>query len=254
MAGSNYAGEDRPFIAHLLELRNRLLWCVAAVVGLFLALFPFADWLFTYIAGPLKAALPEGSTIVAISPTAPFLVPMKLAFVSALFLAVPIILYQVWAFIAPGLYRHERRMVWPLLVSSTVLFYVGAAFAYFVVFPLVFHFLMSVAPEGVQPMTDMGEYLDFITAMFLAFGAAFEIPVATILLVQTGMVTRQQLREARPYVIVGAFVVGAIFTPPDVLSQFLLAVPVWLLYELGIVFSVWMVPSRSDAETDGEGT
>ncbi len=244
MADDTQLGEERPFIAHLIELRNRLLWCVAAVIGLFLALFPFADRLFTYVSGPLQAALPKGSTIVAISPTAPFLVPMKLALLAALFLAVPFILYQLWAFVAPGLYRHERRMIWPLLVSSSVLFYLGAAFAYFVVFPFVFHFLIGSAPAGVLPMTDMGEYLDFVTAMFLAFGAAFEIPVATILLVQTGMVTRQQLREARPYVVVGAFVIGAIFTPPDVLSQFMLAIPVWLLYELGIVFSIWMVPRR----------
>lgn len=242
--------QERPFIAHLLELRNRLLRCVLAIVVVFFIAFPFADHLYMWLSGPLRAVLPEGASMIAIKPIAPFMIPLKLAFLTALAVTVPYLLYQVWAFVAPGLYRHERRLVWPLMVSSSLLFYLGAAFAYFVVFPVVFRFLIGSAPDGVMPMTDIGEYLDFVTTMFFAFGAAFEVPVAIILLVYTGVVSTDDLRGARPYVIVGAFVLGAIFTPPDVISQFLLAGPMWILYELGIVLAGWFVrPQDDEAQT-----
>lgn len=249
MAASNPLDQDRPFIAHLLELRNRLLRSVIVVVVLFFAIFPFADTLYTLLSGPLRAVLPAGASMIAIKPIAPFMIPLKLAFLTSVAISIPYLLYQVWAFVAPGLYRHERRLVWPLMLSSSVLFYLGAAFAYFVVFPVVFRFMTGAAPDGVLPMTDIGEYLDFVMTMFFAFGAAFEVPVAIVLLAYTGVATPDDLRRARAYVIVGAFVVGAIFTPPDVISQFLLAVPVWLLYEAGIVFAVWFArPKQADDE------
>lgn len=188
--------------------------------------------------------------MIAIKPIAPFMIPLKLAFLTSLAVTIPYLLYQIWAFVAPGLYRHERRLVWPLMASSSLLFYLGAAFAYFVVFPVVFRFLIGAAPDGVLPMTDIGEYLDFVTTMFFAFGAAFEVPVAIILLVYTGAVSTDDLRGARPYVIVGAFVLGAIFTPPDVISQFLLAGPMWILYELGIVLAGWFVRSKEEVEQE----
>ena len=179
--------------------------------------------------------------MIAIEVASPFLIPFKLTLFLALFIAIPFVLYQLWSFVAPGLYRHERRLVLPLLVSSTVLFYTGAAFAYFVVFPLVFAFFTSTAPEGVSVMTDISRYLDFVLTLFFAFGAAFEVPVVTVLLVWTGMVTQDDLREKRPYIIVGAFVIGMLLTPPDVISQTLLAVPIWLLFELGVYFSGWFI-------------
>lgn len=253
MAASNPLDQDRPFIAHLLELRNRLLRCVIVVVALFFAIFPFADTLYTLLSGPLRAVLPAGASMIAIKPIAPFMIPLKLAFLTSVAVSIPYLLYQVWAFVAPGLYRHERRLVWPLMLSSSLLFYLGAAFAYFVVFPVVFRFMTGAAPDGVLPMTDIGEYLDFVMTMFFAFGAAFEVPVAIVLLAYTGVATPGDLRRARPYVIVGAFVVGAIFTPPDVISQFLLAVPVWLLYEAGILFAVWFArPKQADDEPADE--
>lgn len=250
MSAPDSIDQDRPFIAHLLELRNRLLRSVLVVIVVFFAVFPFADNLYSWLAGPLRAVLPAGATMIAIKPIAPFMIPLKLAFFTAVALSVPYLLYQVWAFVAPGLYRHERRLVWPLMLSSSLLFYLGAAFAYFLVFPVVFRFLIGTTPDGVMPMTDIGEYLDFVTTMFFAFGAAFEVPVAIILLVYSGVVTATNLREARPYVVVGAFVIGAIFTPPDVISQFMLAIPVWLLYELGIMLSGWFVRSRQNETSD----
>lgn len=240
--------EERPFIAHLLELRNRLLRCVVAILIAFFAAVPFADRLYLWLSGPLRSVLPDGASMIAIKPIAPFMIPLKLAFLTALALTVPYILYQVWAFVAPGLYRHERRLVWPLMVSSSLLFYLGAAFAYFAVFPVVFRFLTASAPSGVLPMTDIGEYLDFVMTMFFAFGAAFEVPVAIVLLAYTGAVTADGLRQARPYVIVAAFVLGAIFTPPDVISQFMLAVPMWLLYEIGILLANWFARAGAAAQ------
>lgn len=228
-------------MSHLMELRDRVLRIVLAVLVAFLLLMPFANQLFSLLAGPLTAHLPEGSSMIAIEVASPFLIPFKLALVMAIFLAMPFILYQVWGFVAPGLYRHERSKVMPLLVSSTLLFYAGGAFAYFVVFPLVFAFLTGTAPEGVSVMTDIGKYLDFVLTLFFAFGVAFEVPIATILLVWSGTVTPATLRKQRPYVIVGAFVIGMLLTPPDVISQTLLALPMWLLYEVGIIMSRYFV-------------
>jgi sec-independent protein translocase protein TatC len=237
---------EQPFITHLIELRDRLLRIVLVVMVLFLLLVPFSDELFILLSGPLTAMLPEGSSMIAIEVASPFLIPFKLTLVLALFLAMPYVLYQMWAFIAPGLYQHERRLVMPLMVSSTFLFYAGAAFAYFVVFPLVFAFFTGTAPEGVSVMTDISRYLDFVLTLFFAFGVAFEVPIVTIVLVWTGMTTQDSLRKKRPYIIVGAFVVGMLLTPPDIISQTLLAVPVWLLFELGVFFSGWFVPEKPE--------
>ncbi len=249
----NASSEDdveQPLIYHLIELRDRLLRVVLVVAVLFLVLMPFSNYLFTALSGPLTAHLPEGNSMIAIEVASPFLIPFKLTLVLALFLAMPMVLYQMWAFIAPGLYKHERRLVSPLLVSSTLLFYAGAAFAYFVVFPLVFAFFTATAPEGVSVMTDISRYLDFVLTLFFAFGAAFEVPIVVVILVWTGVATQQGLREKRPYVIVGAFVVGMILTPPDVISQTLLAVPVWLLFELGIYFSGRFVNQKQQGADD----
>ena len=225
---------QQPFLAHLMELRDRLLNIVKIVVLVFLCLSPFANDLYTALAKPLIASLPAGSTMIATEVASPFLTPFKFAFFFAVFVAMPYILYQVWAFIAPGLYATERKIVFPLLLSSSILFYFGMSFAYFIVFPLAFGFLMGTAPEGVTVMTDISHYLNFVLKMFFAFGLAFEVPVATFLLVRAGVATVESLAEKRRYVIVGAFIFGAIFTPPDVISQTLLAVPMWLLFELGL--------------------
>jgi sec-independent protein translocase protein TatC len=242
---------EQPFIHHLVELRDRLLRAVVAVAAVFLVLVPFSNTLFTALSGPLMAHMPEDSSMIAIEVASPFLIPFKLTLFLAIFIAIPFVLYQLWSFVAPGLYQHERRLVLPLLVSSTLLFYAGAAFAYFVVFPLVFAFFTSTAPEGVSVMTDISRYLDFVLTLFFAFGAAFEVPVVTVLLVWTGVVTQDGLREKRPYIIVGAFVIGMLLTPPDVISQTLLAVPVWLLFELGVYFSGWFARQAERSDTDG---
>lgn len=244
---------EQPFVSHLVELRDRLLRMVLVIAVVFLVLMPFSNTLFSVLSGPLSAHLPAGSSMIAIEVASPFLIPFKLTLVLAIFLSMPYVLYQLWAFVAPGLYRHERRLVLPLLASSTVLFYAGAVFAYFVVFPLVFAFFTSTAPEGVSVMTDISRYLDFVLTLFFAFGAAFEVPVFTVLLVWTGMVTQEDLRQKRPYIIVAAFVIGMLLTPPDVISQTLLAVPVWLLFELGVLMSGWFVARRGDAGDGGEG-
>lgn len=230
---------EQTFISHLLELRDRLLRMVAAVVVAFivLAIYPGANTLYTLLAKPLLASLPRGGQMIATEVTTPFFVPMKVTALAAFLIALPYILYQIWAFVAPGLYAHEKRFALPLIVSSTLLFFVGMAFAYFLVFPVVFGFITHVAPEGVAVMTDIGKYLDFVITLFIAFGITFEVPVAVVLLVKVGLVSVEKLREIRPYIIVGAFVVGAIFTPPDVVSQFMLAVPLWLLYEVGILLA-----------------
>jgi sec-independent protein translocase protein TatC len=226
-----------PFMSHLVELRDRLLRMVLAVLVLLLALFPFANDIYTFVADPLMAVLPENTSMIATQVASPFLTPFKLSLVTAIFVAMPYLLYQFWAFLAPGLYKNEKRIALPILISSILLFYLGAAFAYFVVFPLVFAFLTGVAPEGVAVMTDISHYLDFVLTLFFAFGLSFEVPIATILLVLTGVTTPQQLANKRPYVIVSAFVVGMLLTPPDVISQTLLAVPVWLLFEIGVLFA-----------------
>jgi len=220
--------------SHLLELRNRLLYSVIGVLVFFIPAAIFSQDLYSLIAAPLMSVLPEGTTMIATEVASPFLTPLKLAFVVAIVFAIPVLLYQLWAFIAPGLYKHEQKMVFPLLFSSTFLFYCGMAFAYFVVFPLVFDFFTSVAPAGVQIMTDINSYLDFIFSMFLAFGIAFEVPVAVVLLVRGGIVDADKLAEKRPYVVLWAFVVAMLLTPPDVISQTLLAIPMLILFELGL--------------------
>lgn len=245
---------EQPLIYHLIELRDRLLRVVLVVGVVFLALFPFSNKLFSWLSGPLMAHMPEGSSMIAIEVASPFLIPFKLTLFLALFLSIPYVLYQLWSFVAPGLYKHERRLVYPLLVSSTVLFYAGAAFAYFVVFPLVFAFFTGTAPDGVSVMTDISRYLDFVLTLFFAFGMAFEVPVFTVLLVWTGMATQDGLRQKRPYIIVGAFVVGMLLTPPDIISQTLLAVPVWILFELGVYFSGWFIKEKESMPGDGSAT
>lgn len=229
------------FIAHLIELRTRLLHSFVALLVVFVCLFPWASDLYALLAQPLLAKLPKGGQMIATDVTTPFFVPLKVALMTSLLIALPYILYQIWRFVAPGLYAHERRLVWPLIAASTVLFYCGMAFAYFAVFPVVFGFITSSAPQGVAVMTDIDKYLSFVLTMFVAFGVTFQVPVAVVILVRMKMVTTAKLREIRPYVIVGAFVVGALFTPPDVVSQFMLAVPLWLLYEAGIVVAGWAV-------------
>lgn len=250
---SNETGaQEQPLVSHLIELRDRVLRMVLVVLAVFLVLFPFANDLYTAISGPLREALPTGSTMISTKPIDPFLIPFKLSLQLAVFSAMPFILYQFWAFVAPGLYRHEKRLVIPLLVSSTLLFYLGMAFAYFVVFPLVFTFLAGTAPEGVEVATDMGSYLDFVMTLFFAFGVAFEVPIATIILVWMGITSPEKLRQKRPYVIVGAFVVGMFLTPPDIISQTLLALPMWVLFELGVIFSKGFVRKEEASESDEE--
>ncbi len=238
------------FIAHLVELRTRLLNSVVAVLLVFICLFPWASDLYTLLARPLLARLPKGGQMIATDVTTPFFVPLKVALMTAFLIALPYILYQIWRFVAPGLYEHEKRLVWPLIIASSILFFCGMAFAYFVVFPVVFGFITSSAPQGVAVMTDIDKYLSFVLTMFMAFGITFQVPVAIVLLVRMGFVTIDKLREIRPYMVVGAFVVGAIFTPPDVVSQSMLAIPLWLLYEAGIVVANWVKPTEKTAEQD----
>jgi sec-independent protein translocase protein TatC len=223
-------------LSHLVELRTRLLKISAAIVVVFIALLPFSKKIFFLVSEPLRDVLP-GKEMIATGVASPLLTPFKLTFFAALFVAMPIVLYQVWAFVAPGLYRKEKRFAIPLLASSILLFYLGIAFAYFVVFPLMFGFFTSIAPEGVEVQTDIAQFLDFVTTIVFAFGLAFEVPIATVLIVWTGLVPLEKLSRARPYVFLGAFVVGMFLTPPDVFSQTLLAVPVYVLYELGIVMA-----------------
>ena len=226
---------EQPLIAHLAELRNRLLRCLACVFVVFVGLSFFANDIYSLVAGPLMAQLPEQSSMIATEVAAPFLAPFKLTFFVAVFIATPYLLYQAWAFVAPGLYQNERRLVLPLMSSSVLLFYLGCAFAFLVVFPLLFAFLTSTAPVGVTVMTDISNYLNFILKMFFAFGIAFEVPIAIILFVWTGLASVESLAKKRPYIIVGAFTAGMLLTPPDIISQVLLAVPVWLLFELGLI-------------------
>lgn len=235
-------------LSHLVELRTRLLKIVVAVLVVFICLVPFADRLFTLAADPLMARLPEGTSMIATQVASPFLTPFKLSLAAAVFLAMPYLLWQIWSFVAPGLYKHERRLVMPLMASSVLLFYSGVAFAYFVVFPLMFAFFTAVAPSGVTVMTDIAAYLDFVLALFFAFGFAFEVPVATVLAVWAGFTTPAKLAQKRPYVLIGAFVLGMLLTPPDVISQTLLAVPVYLLFEAGIIMARIMVPGHKEVE------
>lgn len=225
------------FISHLIELRDRLLRIVIGFIVVFIAFFPFANKIYALLAQPLLSKLPAGGQMIATAVTTPFFVPMKVAMMAAFIVSLPHTLYQVWAFVAPGLYAHEKRFMVPMIVASTLLFLAGMAFAYFLVFPVIFGFIVGTAPEGVAVMTDIGNYLDFVMTLFFAFGLAFEVPIAVVMAVRFGWVTREALQEARGYVIVGAFIIGAVFTPPDIISQFMLAVPMWLLYELGIIVS-----------------
>jgi sec-independent protein translocase protein TatC len=226
-----------PLVSHLTELRIRLLRCVAAIFLIFAGLLPLAQKIYTLVSAPLREHLPANATMIAIDVASPFLTPFKLTMIVSLFLAIPFILQQIWGFIAPGLYRHEKRIAIPLLVSSIFLFYAGMAFAYFLVFPLIFGFFASATPDGVSMMTDIASYLDFVMTLFFAFGVAFEIPVAVVLLVWIGVVDVKYLKKIRPYVIIGCFVVGMVLTPPDIFSQTLLAVPMWLLFEVGVLCS-----------------
>ena len=241
--------QEQGFVSHLIELRDRLLRMVIAILILFLALFPFSEEIFSYFAQPLLALMPDGTSMIATGVTTPFLVPFKLVLMLSVLLSLPYTLYQMWSFVAPGLYKHEKRLIAPLVTSSVLLFYCGIAFAYFVVFPLLFGFFIAIAPEGVSVMTDIGQYLDFILAIFFAFGIAFEMPVATFLLVQIGATTVESLSEKRPYVIVGVFVIGMLLTPPDIISQSLLAIPMWLLFEIGL-FAARMVQKNKPDEDD----
>lgn len=250
----NPEDQELSFLEHLVELRSRLLKACAAVLVILILLLPFARRLYALLAEPLTGVLPEGSSMIAIDVASPFLTPFKLALLLALILAIPFVLYQIWAFVAPALYREEKRLARPLLYTSVLLFYAGCAFAYFVVFPLVFGFFTRVAPEGVTVMTDISKYLDFVITLFLAFGITFEVPIATIILVATGMVSIEQLKKARAYVLVGAFAMGMLLTPPDVISQTLLALPMWILFEVGLLMSRILLPHRrkkADAD-DGQ--
>jgi len=242
--------EQETLVSHLIELRSRLLKATASILIVFLALTPFAQEIFTAVAQPLMDQLPEQSTMIATQVAAPFLTPFKTTLFVALFIAMPIVIYQLWSFIAPGLYRKEKRFAVPLMVSSVLLFYLGAAFAYFVVFPLMFGFFTAVAPEGVSVMTDISSYLDFVLVIFFAFGIAFEVPIATVMLVGSGLMTTKNIASKRAYVFLGSFVIGMVLTPPDFISQILLAVPVYLLFEVGIVMSRLVFPEKAAAQAD----
>ncbi len=230
-----------------------MLRMATVILLIFLALAPFADMLFAAIANPLMERLPEGTSMIATQVASPFLTPFKTAMVAAVFVAMPWILYQVWAFVAPGLYQHEKRLAMPLVITSALLFYGGVAFAYYVVFPLMFAFFTAVAPEGVSVMTDINAYLDFVLTLFFAFGLAFEVPIATVLMVWAGFTTPARLASHRAYVLLGAFVFGMLLTPPDVISQTLLAVPVYILYEAGILMAKVMVPGHREVESQENG-
>lgn len=248
MTESDDKNKEQGFISHLLELRDRLLKIIVVILVLFLALFSYSEEIFSYFAQPLISLMPEGTSMIATGVTAPFLVPFKLVLMLSVLLSLPYTLFQVWSFIAPGLYKHEKRLVVPLVASSVLLFYCGIAFAYFAVFPLLFGFFIAVAPEGVSVMTDIGQYLDFVLAIFFAFGLAFEMPVATFLLVQVGAASVESLSQKRPYIIVGVFVIGMVLTPPDIISQTLLAIPMWLLFEIGLIASRFVDKKKDDDE------
>jgi sec-independent protein translocase protein TatC len=252
-AGNKHSKVDEmPLMGHLLELRNRLLKAIILVIVFFAVMFPFSNELYLYLSEPLRSLLPEGSTMIATQVASPFLAPFKLTMVLALFVGMPFILHQAWSFIAPGLYKNEKRLALPLLVSSILLFYAGIAFAYYVVFPLMFGFFTATGPDQVAVMTDISAYLDFVLKIFFAFGIVFEIPIATLLLIWTGATTPDSLAKKRAYVLVSCFVIGMLITPPDVISQTLLAVPMWLLFEVGIIFGRFVKPRTEDenAEVD----
>jgi len=253
-ASADGGGTEQPLITHLLELRSRILRGLAGFFVVFLPLAYFSKDIYALVSAPLVKLLPHGGSMIATEVASPFLTPLKLSAVVALAVAMPWLLYQLWAFVAPGLYKHERRLVVPLLASSTALFYAGVGFAYFLVLPTVFHFFIGIAPEGVAVMTDINKYLDFVLSLFIAFGLVFETPVAIVLLVWTGFVTPATLAKRRDYVFVGVFVVAAVLTPPDVFSQTMLAVPTYLLYELGLLAARWLVPARQPESPPQDAT
>lgn len=246
--------QEMTLVQHLLDLKTSLTRAILAIIVLFIGLFPFANEIYTYIAEPLTRYLPEGSSMIATAVASPFLTPFKLAFILAIYLAMPYLLYQIWRFIAPALYSHEKQLVAPILFFSSFLFYAGGLFAYYVVFPLVFGFLSQSAPEGVTIATDISLYLDFVIKMFFAFGMAFEVPIVTVLLIITGMTSAQKLSHSRPYIVVGAFVIGMLLTPPDIISQTLLAVPMWLLFEIGLLVGAYVVKRRHKNSESNQDT
>tara|TARA_B100001113_G_scaffold153183_1_gene125385 strand:+ start:600 stop:1343 length:744 start_codon:yes stop_codon:yes gene_type:complete len=237
-------------VPHLLELRNRLSKILLFVLIIFIFLIPFSGEIYNILSTPLLNALPDNSEMIAIDVASPFLIPFKLVIYLSIFITIPYILYHLWSFIAPGLYSHEKKLIFPLILSSSFLFYLGASFAYFIVFPLIFVFFIGIAPTDVAIMTDIGRYLDFVIALFFAFGFSFEVPIITVLLITSGVTTREKLALKRPYIIVGAFTLGMLLTPPDVISQILLALPMWLLYELGLYFSKYFKVRKSTKNDD----
>lgn len=243
---------EKGFMSHLLELRDRIMRMTLVVLVFFVALFGFSEQIFTFVAQPLISLMPEGTSMIATGVAAPFLVPFKLVLMVSVFLSVPYLLYEIWAFVAPGLYKNEKMMAAPLLISSIILFYCGVAFAYYVLFPLLFGFLIAISPEGVVMMTDIGQYLDFILAIFFAFGIAFEVPIAVFLLIMIGATTPDALAEKRPYVVVGAFVIGMLLTPPDIISQTILAVPMLLLFEIGLIVSRIVLKRRAEQQDEDD--
>jgi len=245
MSDNDALDQPQPLVVHLTELRDRLLRALLCVLVVFIGLFPFANEIYGFISEPMRDLLPDGSSMIATGVLTPFLTPFKLSLVAAIFFSIPYILFQVWSFIAPGMYRNEKRLAIPLLVSSVALFYIGAAFAYFVVFRLVFDFLNSVAPDYITVMPDINYYLDFVLRMFFAFGLAFEIPIVAVLLIWAGITTADELARKRPYIIVGCFVFGMLLTPPDIISQSLLAIPMWILFEFG-VFAGRIIQRKSE--------
>ncbi|MEH6582194.1 MAG: twin-arginine translocase subunit TatC [Halioglobus sp.] len=244
------ADQPLPLVAHLTELRDKLLRSLLAILIVFIGLFAFANDIYEFVSQPLRALLPEGATMIATEVASPFLTPFKLTLVAAVFLAIPYVLYQIWSFIAPGMYKHEKRLAIPLLVSSIFLFYAGAAFAYFVVFPLIFAFFTSVGPEDITMMTDINSYLNFVLKLFFAFGLAFEIPIAAVLMIWSGVTTAEELAKKRPYIVVGCFIFGMLLTPPDIISQSLLAIPMWLLFEIGVF--IGRFTQQQDGHNDNE--
>ena len=251
MSDQETTDQPLPLVTHLTELRDKLLRALLAVLVMFICLFPFANDIYAFVSEPLRAILPPGASMIATEVASPFFTPFKLTLVAAVFLTMPYVLYQVWGFIAPGMYRHEKRLAIPLLASSVLLFYAGAAFAYFIVFPLIFAFFTSVAPDGITIMTDINSYLNFVLKLFFAFGLAFEIPIAAILMIWAGITTPEALAGKRPYIIVGCFVFGMLLTPPDIISQSLLAIPMWLLFEIGVYLGKYTQRFTSSDESRG---
>ncbi len=254
MSTPEQAEVSETFMSHLVELRTRVLYAVVSVVVVFVILFtyPGASVIYDMLAAPMLASLPEGTRMIATGVITPFMVPVKVTMMAAFIVALPVVLFQVWAFVAPGLYRHEQRLALPLIISSSLLFIAGMAFCYFVVFKTVFSFIASFAPKSITPAPDIEAYLSFVMTMFLAFGLTFEVPIAVVLLVRTGIVTVQKLKDARGYVVVGAFIIAAVVTPPDVVSQFMLAVPICVLYEVGLLVARGIKPRAKDEETDAK--